>query len=114
MAGGREGVGGGAAAGGKHRWMRVDVVFFNDHGNINKVIKMGGYPSGKPFFLRMEEPIFHTLIIRSDLVVFHETTNGPFDRSKTIFAEWAPNENDLNAIPPFIEDLNSQVGSFKN
>ena len=87
----------------------VDVVLFDDEGRINKVIRMGDYASGKPFFYRMAMPIFHTLIIRSEVLVFHETTNGPFDRTSTLFAPWAPEETDMNSVVDFLADLDKRV-----
>ena len=87
----------------------VDVVIFDDVGQIESVFSMGDYASGKTFYYRMAVPVFHTLIIRSDVLVFHETTNGPFDRKDTVFAPWAPDDNDTDSINAFILDLDVRV-----
>ncbi len=87
----------------------VDVVLFDDDGRIERVISMGDYASGKTFYYRMATPIFHTLIIRSDVLVFHETTNGPFDRSTTIFAPWAPEDADVKSVVDFMSNLDRRV-----
>ena len=87
----------------------VDVVLFDDDGMIAQVIAMGDYASGKPFFYRMATPIYHTLIIRSDFLVFHETTNGPFDKRTTIFAPWAPEDTNFNAVDNFVVELKERV-----
>lgn len=87
----------------------VDVVVFDDDGRIERVISMGDYASGKTFYYRMAIPVFHTLIIRSDVLVFHETTNGPFDRSDTVFATWAPEDGDVNSAGNFMADLDAKV-----
>ena len=87
----------------------VDVVLFADDGRIDHVINMGEYSSGNIFFYRLEEPIFHTLIIRSDILVFHETTNGPFDREMTLFAPWAPIDTAQDSINDFVSDLKKRV-----
>ena len=87
----------------------VDVVLFDNNGRIERVIGMGDYASGKTFYYRMETPIYHTLIIRSDVLVFHETTNGPFDKKDTIFAPWAPEDTDLNSVADFVVDLEERV-----
>lgn len=71
----------------------VDVVLFHDDGDISEVIKMGDIASGKKFYYRMSDPINHMLLIRSEFLVFHEATEGPFLREKTVFPEWAPEEN---------------------
>ncbi len=47
----------------------VDVVVFDAQGGVSEVIEMGDYASGKIFYYRMEVPLFHTLIIRSDVLV---------------------------------------------
>ncbi len=90
----------------------VDVVLFDDEGRIERVISMGDYASGKVFYYRMATPTFHTLIIRSEVLIFHETTNGPFDRSATIFAPWAPEDADVNAVVAFMSDLGRRVSSI--
>jgi len=68
----------------------VDVVIFDDVGRVSDVIPMGPYGSDKPFFYRIAEPLYHTLLIRSDVLVFHETTSGPFRREQTVLAPWSP------------------------
>ncbi len=87
----------------------VDVVVFDDDGKIERVIRMGDYASGRTFYYRMATPVFHTLIIHSDVLVFHETTNGPFDRRDTVFAPWSPDDGDANAVSTFMADLNDRV-----
>ena len=87
----------------------VDVIVFNDDGRIERVISMGDYASGKTFYYRMAISVFHTLIIRSDVLVFHETTNGPFDRGNTVFAPWAPEDGDVDSVSNFMVDLGDKV-----
>lgn len=91
----------------------VDVVVFDDAGQIKSVIRMGDYTSGKTFYYRMATPVFHALIIRSDVLVFHETTNGPFDRRDTIFAPWAPEDSDVSHAIAFMVDLDDRVRLMK-
>lgn len=83
----------------------VEIVIFDEAGNVTDVIPMGDYQSGRRFFYRISDPLYHTLLIRSDVLVFHETTNGPFKREGMIFASWAPEENDKTAVKTFIEQL---------
>ena len=87
----------------------VDVVLFDDEGRIAEVIGMGDYASGKPFYYRLATPLYHTLIIRSEVLVFHETTNGPFDIKTTIFAPWAPEDANVNSVLDFMVDLEERV-----
>ncbi len=72
----------------------LEIVIFDEAGSIDKVINMGDYASGNIFYYRLSESCFHTVVPISDIVVFHETTNGPFKREDTIFAPWAPKEDD--------------------
>ena len=86
----------------------VDVVIFDDEGGVTDVIPMGAFASGRPFFYRIAEPLFHTLLIRSDVLVFHETTGGPFRRDDTVFAPWAPDDGDA-AVKRFLADLDARI-----
>ena len=76
---------------------RLKVVLFDDGGNKTDEIAMGDVASGRTFFYRLSEARFHTVIPETDWVVFHEVTNGPFDRADTLFAPWAPGEDDDEA-----------------
>jgi len=76
---------------------RLNVMLFEDDGRIRSVIRMAGYGSGKIFYYRLSKPLFHTVVPVSDMVVFHEITNGPFNPSENCFAPWSPDENDSRA-----------------
>jgi cupin fold WbuC family metalloprotein len=82
---------------------RLKVVTFDDAGGITDVFSMGDYSSGETFFQRASEGCFHTVIPVSELVVFHETTNGPFRREETVFAPWAPAEDDRPAASEYMD-----------
>lgn len=87
----------------------VDVIIFDDDGKIKEVIAMGDYSSGRPFYYRLSKSYFHTLIIHSDFLVFHETTSGPFDRAETIFAPWTPEEKDHDLCEEFFVRLKNKA-----
>lgn len=70
----------------------VDVVLFDEDGAIRDVVRMGAPGTGKIFYQRLSDAIYHTLIIRTEFLVFLETTGGPFLRENTVFPEWAPQE----------------------
>lgn len=91
----------------------VDVVLFSDDGRIEQVISMGDYKSGKTFYYRIAKPIYHTLIVRSEVLVFHETTNGPFNRSTSNFAPWAPVDTDEKSIIHYMSNLEEQLNLIK-
>jgi cupin fold WbuC family metalloprotein len=75
----------------------VDIVVFDDAGEIREIVPMAANEPGRAFYYRLSEPLFHTLVIRSDLLVVHEITNGPFRQGGAIFAPFAPEEGDKAA-----------------
>lgn len=74
------------------------VIVFDDSGIPIEYISLASPGSadaeGQALYYRLSKPMYHTVIPMSDVVVFHETTNGPFRRGDTVFAEWAPCEQD--------------------
>ena len=89
----------------------LDVVVFIGDGAIREVVSMGERCKGdNAFFYRLEEGLFHTVIPTSEMVVFHETTNGPFLKEDTVFADWAPAEDDPNELQcQYMEKLESMI-----
>jgi len=87
----------------------VDVVLFDEAGKIVAVVPMGDYASGHKFYYRLADPLYHTLLIRSDRIIFHEITNGPFDRADTVFAPWSPEIGDGDATREFMKKLSDEV-----
>ncbi len=89
----------------------VDVVLFDDAGEVTGVIPMGPFASGRSFFYRIADPIYHTLLIRSDVIVFHEATTGPFRREETAFAPWAPEDSDPVAVAAFMKSVDDRAAA---
>lgn len=87
----------------------VDIVVLDDAGEIVRVVSLSRDGS---FFYRMSRPLFHTLLIRSELLVIHETTNGPFDPAGTVFAAFAPPDTDGAAATAYIAGLEARVAGF--
>lgn len=87
----------------------LNVVIFNDFGDIRQVVNMGDISSGRVVYYRLSESYFHTVIPLSDFVVFHETTNGPFRPEDAIFAAWAPPEEDEVATVRYLESLGASL-----
>jgi len=53
---------------------------------------------------RIEKNIYHTAFPLSEVVVFHEITNGPFTGiGDSEFPEWAPEPDDKEGIRDFIK-----------
>ena len=92
----------------------ADIILFDDCGNLTHKINLGDYRSGLPFYFKIAQPIYHTLIIKSPVLVFHETTIGPFDRSDTIFAPWSPDANAIEDCNIYITKLNNIFNETNN
>lgn len=90
----------------------VDVVIFDDEGNISDVIPMGVAKSGRQFFYRLSESKFHTLIIRSDILVMHEVTNGPFIKYDSIQADFAPSADKDAESKKYMEILSEKMSDY--
>jgi cupin fold WbuC family metalloprotein len=91
----------------------VDVVIFDELGEIVDVVDLGGPGSGRNFFYRLSESAFHTLLIRSDILVLHEVTNGPFVKGSSITANFAPAEADAAKARDYIVQLSQRIAEFK-
>jgi cupin fold WbuC family metalloprotein len=89
----------------------VDVVLFHENGTIQQVIKMGSVSSGRCFYYRLSKPVYHMLLIRSQFLIFHEVTEGPLLREKTIFPNWAPEEQNPNQ-KAFVCQIESSIHQF--
>jgi len=87
----------------------VDVFLFSDQGEVTDVIRMGDYRSGKPFYYRMMDEVFHAPVISTEFALFHETTNGPFQKEDTEMAPWAPDENDTVASQAYLNELRTKL-----
>jgi cupin fold WbuC family metalloprotein len=90
----------------------LDVVVFDEHGNILDVVELGDCATDRTLFYRLSDPHYHMPLIRSEIVLFHETTNGPFRREDSLFAPWAPDESDKKEARTFMEKLERSVDQF--
>ena len=92
---------------------KVDILLFDENGRINNLIPMGDYASGRKFFYRLPPSHFHTLIIRSEVLVFHEITNGPFNPDDTVWADWAPVETEEYKVVEYRAFLKNAIKEKK-
>lgn len=81
------------------------VVIFEDDGTIRDVLDMAPYGQGKLCYYRMPDEVFHSILITSEWLVFHETTAGPFDPSRTAFPDWAPDGSDADAVAEYVTKI---------
>jgi cupin fold WbuC family metalloprotein len=91
----------------------VDIVVFSDDGDIDRVVRLGQPGGGRAFYYRMSKPFFHTLVIRSDILIVHEITNGPFRPEATIFADFAPEDSDTVRAEAYQADLVRRVAALQ-
>ena len=90
----------------------VDVVVFDDLGEIIEIIELGDVLSGRNFYYRLSESAFHTLLIRTDFLVVHEVTNGPFLRERTVLADFAPPEEQVTEAGAYISKIAERAAAF--
>lgn len=91
---------------------KVDIVVFDDFGELRDIVRLGAPGGDRAFYYRLSMPLFHTLLIRSDILVVHEITNGPFVANATIFAPFAPVESDRSGAAQFLSELDRRVAAF--
>jgi cupin fold WbuC family metalloprotein len=91
----------------------VDVAVFDEAGSVVDLIELGAPGSGRRFFYRMSHSAFHTLLIRSDVLVVHEVTNGPFARERTVLAPFAPPEDQPAAARAYMASVASQAAHYR-
>ena len=83
----------------------VDYITFKEKGTIDQVISMGESRGNKPFYQSIRSESFHSLLIKSEWLVFLEITNGPFIKEDTVYADWSKQNPDEKEILDFIEFL---------
>lgn len=91
----------------------VDIIVFSDEGAIERIVPLGPPGSRRPFYYRMSTPFFHTLIIRSGILIVHEITNGPFRPEAAVFADFAPDECELEKVAAYQADLRRCVTAMQ-
>ena len=48
-----------------------------------------------------------------DYLLYLESTVGPFDRSDTVVAPWAPKVENINEVKNFLSDLRMRLDEFQ-
>lgn len=87
----------------------ADFIFFDENGVVVKVVELSALNRSKDFFVRVPQGVFHTIIMRSEMLVIHEATPGPFVPEDTVWASWAPKDTDLDACELFLLNLENQI-----
>ena len=67
---------------------RIEIIFFNDNGiEIDKVV-LSDKIDEHPFLFRISNSAWHTVVPKSDFVIIHEVTKGPFNKNSSEFPDW--------------------------
>ncbi len=90
----------------------LTVVLFGNDGRIQRLVDLSANGS-QDLYYRLAAPTFHTVVLRTQLAVFHETTNGPFIPSDVDFPIWSPDERDSIGASAFFDQLLEDVGEFR-
>ncbi|MCH9670235.1 MAG: WbuC family cupin fold metalloprotein [Gammaproteobacteria bacterium] len=83
------------------------VLIFDESGHVDDVFDMGAASSGLPFFYRMPIGTYHSLDIASEVLVFVESTKGPFRKEDMQSAPWAPSPDLKEAGREFISSCSA-------
>lgn len=86
---------------------RLDLVFFDESGRPVDAIELRA--GDGPSYCRTEIEQFHTVVIRSDIALVHETTRGPFVPAESVLAPWAPDEHDRAAAAGYLVELDHSL-----
>lgn len=76
------------------------ALFFDADGQVIERLELaapGPDARGRAFYYRIPKQQYHALIIQSEWLIFQEVAAGPFDRSATMFPDWAPAGEDAAA-----------------
>ena len=82
------------------------LVVFDESGKVIEKALMNEAQENGNFICRLDRNLWHMLIPITDFIVFHETTEGPYtDVDNSIFAPWAPKDDDVVGIEKFIKRI---------
>jgi cupin fold WbuC family metalloprotein len=84
------------------------VVMYKDDGTISNHIQLGNYYCSSVFMLRLNEPVFHTVVPISKTVTFLETVSGP--HIETDYAPFAPSPSNLPESEKYMAWLMAEIG----
>lgn len=70
----------------------VDVVLFDETGKETQRITLSSDSRKGNLMYRLSDPVWHTVEAKSEVVIMHETTSGPFDPAHTQWADWKNHE----------------------
>ena len=90
----------------------LTIVLFTNDGRIQQLVDLSA-KGGDTLYYRLSSPTVHTVVLRTELAVFHETTNGPFRPSDSYFPAWSPDERNTSGASEFLEGLLADIDKFR-
>ena len=85
------------------------VVLYDKHGSIAEKYLLSAERDGSNLILRLNEPIFHTIVVMSEEAVFLESTLGP--HTSTRYADFAPSVEQNDECQHYLSWLQAEVGN---
>lgn len=85
------------------------LIMFNENGEVIKRLEMGHPESGKAFLYRFTSTPWHTMVPITEMVVVHESLQGPFEKSSEGLPEWIP--TDAADLKHFLKEILAQAGT---
>ncbi len=84
-----------------------DFLMFDSGDAVSERLPMAPYgnAAGAPFFQRTPAGVVHALWVTSPLVVFWESTPGPFSADASRQPPWAPREADAAAVAAYQQGI---------
>ena len=83
----------------------LSVLLFDDEGEIFRRVELGASGGNKNLLYRLSVNAWHTILPRTEFVIFHEVTNGPFVRTDTEYAKWSPHESEINEVERYMKKI---------
>ena len=87
---------------------RLLLVIFDMDGNIVRQEEMAPSGNNCASIYRLNSTPWHTMIPLTEMVVVHETLQGPFESSSEPLPNWIPSDN--NSMKKFIQELLVSAG----
>lgn len=87
---------------------RMVFIMFSDSGIPIEAALLAPHGQKGMVSFRISDPIYHAVIPLDDVVVYQETTTGPFKKDEATIASWAPAEP--HALRAFLERSATQCG----
>ena len=66
----------------------LEIIFFNDIGIVTDTVILSDKKNEYPFLFRISNSAWHTVVPKSDFVIIHEVTKGPFNEDSNEYADW--------------------------